>query len=500
MKNTNELKKVTAIFILCLVAGSLFARQEKIKTERPNVLFIAVDDLRTEINCFGAKHMHTPNLDRLAEQGMIFERAYCQQSVCAPSRNSLLTGLRPDAMGIYDLQTFFRKKVPDVVTLPQHFKNNGYHVEGMGKIYHTGHGNSDDKLSWSVPKWNFNEEVKKLEKISRGDTVGLERDFPTINGKKLPWYCSHQPENNMTDAMVANHAVKRIKALKDSVFFLAVGFIKPHLPFVAPKKYWDLYDPSKITIPKRKSPKGMPEFALHNFGELRKYHGIPPEGFLDDETSRNLIHGYYASVSMIDAQIGKLLDALEENGLNENTIVVLWGDHGWKLGEYGGWCKHTNFEMDTNAPLIFSVPWMEKGLKTKSLAEFVDIYPTLVDLVELEKPDHLEGQSLVPILQNPKAEVNKVAISQYPRGKSLGYDHKSELMGYTIRMGDYRFTRWQKYEDPQDVVEMELYNHSESSVAKINLAVKKKYKEKVDEMNRVLDEELLKYKLMKAKN
>jgi iduronate 2-sulfatase len=292
--------------------------------------------------------------------------------------------------------------------------------------------------------------------------------------------------------------VKQLKALKDSSFFLAVGFVKPHLPFVAPKKYWDLYDPAEIEIPERKQPKGMPDMALHNFGELRKYHGIPSHGHLDDKTSRNLIHGYYAAVSMIDAQLGKLLDALEENGLTDNTIIVLWGDHGWKLGDYGGWCKHTNFEMDTNAPLIFSVPWMKKDLKTESLAEFVDIYPTLCELAGLPLPKHLEGQSLVPVLKAPEAKVNKVAISQYPRGKSLGYDRKSELMGYSIRTDKFRFTRWQKYEAPEEVVAIELYDHSTGFIAKENLAEQERYAKKVKELNSLMDKELGKYKILKS--
>lgn len=482
---------IPAAFSLVFFACS----EKQPEQQKPNILFIAVDDLRTELNCYGEQHMHTPNIDRLAAQGTLFERAYCQQAVCAPSRNSLMTGLRPDALGIYDLQTFFREKVPGVITLPQHFINNGYHSEGMGKIYHTGHGNSDDSLSWSIPRWNMREKIGQLEKITSGDTVGLERDFPLINGLKLPWYSSPQPEEHMTDAMVAAHAVERIAALKDSAFFLAVGFVKPHLPFVAPKKYWDLYDPDQIQIPERKVPGGMPEVALHNFGELRKYHGIPAEGPLDDETSRNLIHGYYASVSMIDAQVGKLLDALEENGLMDNTIIVLWGDHGWKLGDYGGWCKHTNMEMDVNAPLIFSAPGMNQGQTTQSLAEFVDIYPTLCDLAGLDKPSHLEGQSLLPIIQDPLAEVNKVAISQYPRGPSLGYDQKSELMGYSIRTDRYRFTRWQKYEYPDEVVALELYDHSASKTAEVNLATLQQYEDTVAQLSKLMDDELSKYKL-----
>ena len=197
----------------------------------------------------------------------------------------------------------------------------------------------------------------------------MEKDFPTITGKKLPYYQSQMPETNMTDAITADFAVDRIKALKDSSFFLAVGFVKPHLPFVAPKKYWDLYDPIEIEIPSRTNPERMPEIALHQLGELRKYHNIPAEGYLDDETTRNLIHGYYATVSMIDAQLGKLLDALETEGLTENTIIVLWGDHGWKLGDYGSWCKHTNFELDTRVPLFVYDPRNPEGQKTNSLAE-----------------------------------------------------------------------------------------------------------------------------------
>ena len=472
----------------------MFCQTAAPNSKKPNILFIAVDDLRPELSSFGTERIKTPNFDRLANQGMQFNRAYCQQAVCAPSRNSLMTGLRPDATGIYDLYTFFRKKIPDVITLPQHFKANGYHSERMGKIYHTGHGNQDDSLSWSIPGWNMGSEIRKLTKIQRGDTVGLERDFPSIDGLKLPYYRSRAPEEHMSDAMIANRAVERLHELKDSTFFLAVGFIKPHLPFVAPAKYWDMYNPELFSIPDKKVPGGMFNQALANFGELRKYHGIPPAGFLDDETSINMIHGYYAAVSMIDAQLGKLLNTLEEIGLVDNTIIVLWGDHGWKLGEYGNWCKHSNFELDTRVPLFFSVPWLKKGLKTEALAEFVDIYPTLCDLAGIEKPDHLEGQSLLPVLQDPMAKVNEVAISQYPRGPSLGYDRKSEKMGYSMRTEQYRYTRWQKYEHPEEVIARELYDHSLGPLAVDNLAMKAEYAQIVGDMDLMLDRELKKYK------
>jgi len=410
-----------------------------------------------------------------------------------------MTGLRPDALGIYDLSTFFRDKVPNVVTLAEHFKNNGYRTEATGKIYHTAHGNHDDPKSWSVPHWNHGEVLKLFKKVVHGDTTGLESDFPKINNVNLPYYCSDAPEENMSDAIIAKIGIDRIKALKDSSFFMAVGFLKPHLPFVSPRKYWEMYDPSKIVIPDRKVPEGMPDLALVNFGELRKYHGIPETGFLDDETSRKMIHGYYAAVSMIDEQVGKLLDALKENGLAENTIVILWGDHGWKLGEYGNWCKHSNFELDTNAPLIISAPGIKGGVKTSSLAEFVDIYPTLCDLASLSKPGHLEGKSLLPILKNPSAIVNEVAISQYPRGKSLGYDQKSEIMGYSLRTGKYRFTRWQKYENPSEVVALELYDHTDGKIATVNLADKPEYKQEVSRLDKMLTNELSKYKLLKSR-
>ena len=456
---------------------------------QPNVLFIAVDDLRPELFCYGAEHIKSPNIDRLASMSTVFNQAYCQQAVCAPSRNSLMTGLRPDAMGIYDLYTFFRNKVPDVVTLPQHFKNHGYYTERVGKIYHTGHGNQDDQLSWSQPA----KKMWRPEPISRGDTVGLERDFPTIDQKKLPYYRSNAPEKNMTDVVATDYAVKRIGELKDSTFFFAVGYVKPHLPFVAPAKYWDLYDPKQIDIPERKVPQGMPDLALHQFGELRKYHDIPAEGTLDDHTSSNLIHGYYAAVSMIDAQIGKLLDALERHKLLDNTIVILWGDHGWKLGDYGSWCKHTNFELDTRVPLIIMDPNNPRGQTTNSLAEFVDIYPTLCEMAGLPLPDHLEGQSLVPVIKDPSNKVKQVAISQYPRGKALGYDRKREIMGYSMRYKQYRFTRWQHYEDPEKVVALELYQHSENALAEKNLAEDPAYASTIEELSDILTKELAKY-------
>lgn len=489
------MEKNLLLGILCVPAMSLVSAQS---TQNLNILFIAVDDLRPELNCYGAPYIHTPNFDRLAEMGVMFERAYCQQAVCAPSRNSLLTGLRPDAIGIYNLQTFFRATVPDVTTLPQHFKNNGYRVESVGKIYHTGHGNSDDTLSWSVPNWNWEiaERKKDIKILDHGDTTGVQGDMPKVNGTPLPYYrCSNEFENNMGDAMISDIAVERIKALRDSTFFLGVGFHKPHLPFVAPQKYWDLYDPSTITIPGRKQPYGMPSISMYNSKELRQYHGIPLVGYIGDTASLNLIHGYYAAVSFVDEQLGKLLDALKENHLLGNTIIVLWGDHGFKLGEYGEWCKHTNDELDARAPLIIYAPGIKGGIKTKSLAEFVDIYPTICDLANLKKPGHLQGKSLVPVLKYPDKKVNKVAITQYPRALVPGEDYnKKELMGYSMRTDKYRYIRWQKYQGPYQVVAVELYDLSGGNVSEANLAGKPEYKEEIARLDKILTRELSKHK------
>lgn len=476
-------------FALCNV-WTVQAQNEN--NEKLNVLFIAVDDLRPELNCYGVPYMYTPNIDRLASQGVLFKRAYCQQAVSAPSRNSVLTGLRPDAIGIYNLSTFFRKNVPDVTTLPQYFKENGYQTEQIGKIFHTGHGNSDDSISWSKPKWNPDRLLGKLMPITHKDTVGLEKDYPKKSKKMLPYYASSAPEENMTDARTVTVAIERLKELKEKTFFLAVGLVKPHLPFVAPQKFWNLYKEDEITVPKRQTPKGMPAFSLVDYGELRKYHGIPAEGELDDNISKSLIHGYRACTSFIDSQVGRLLDAIEENGLSDNTIIILWGDHGWKLGEYGSWCKHSNMEIDVNAPLIISAPDKNKNIKTNSIVEFVDIYPTLCELAGLQCPDHLQGKSLVPVMENPDYKIKDIAISQYPREK------RNRIMGYSMCTDKYRYTRWVRFNSPnKETVERELYDLSNGVIGKENLVNDKKYRKIVRGLDRQLSKELAKYKVYK---
>ena len=274
-------------------------------------------------------------------------------------------------------------------------------------------------------------------------------------------------DNQLADGMIAENAVKLMREFKDQPFFLAVGFYNPHLPFVAPKKYWDLYDHDSIELADNPyAPKGAPEYAMTTWGELRKYHGIPAKGPLSDEQARSMIHGYYAAISYVDAQIGRLLDELDRLGLAEKTIIVFWGDHGWKLGEHGGWCKHTNFELDAHAPMIVSSPNQKAaGGKTKALVEFVDIYPTLCDLADLPIPEALEGLSATPLLDAPNLPWKTAAFSQYPRSSG-----RKRLMGYSMRTDRYRFTRWEHRNDPQKVAAVEVYDHLKDPDENVNIA------------------------------
>jgi arylsulfatase A-like enzyme len=408
---------------------------------------------------------------------MVFDRAYCQQAVCSPSRTSLLTGARPDTTRVYDLETHFRNNLPDVVTLPQHFKNQGYFVQGMGKLFH---GGLDDAPSWSVP-WSkprlphgayglpenraiVQRKVKESRKLKAEGKRTRRRDYgPAFESSEVP-------DNAFHDGALADLAVTALGDLakKDQPFWLGVGFIRPHLPFVAPKKYWDLYDPAEIALaPNPYPPRGAPEYAVTGGGELRTYHGIPAQGPIPDETARQLKHGYYAAISYVDAQVGRLLDELERLGLRKNTIVILWGDHGWKLGEHGTWCKHSNMENDAHAPLIVSVPGKKAaGQKTRALVEFVDIYPSLAELCGLPLPAHLEGTSFVPLLDDPDRAWKRAAFSQYPRGRPQG----KSLMGYSMRTDRYRFTRWVSTKDRSQVDAVELYDHQTDPQENVNIA------------------------------
>ena len=450
--------------------------------ERPNILFIAVDDLRPEFGAYGASYIKSPNLDRIAKAGITFNRAYCQQAVCSPTRSSLMTGTRPDTTKVWDLETHFRAALPDVVTLGQHFKHHGYFVQGMGKIYH---GSLDDPATWSVP-WQtpkaagYARPENLVTKGSASEKLDDAAKTPGVKKKKQPvarnsrgpaFEATDVPDNTFQDGKVAELAVSTLRDLskKPEPFFLAVGFVRPHLPFVSPQKYWDLYDPAKIQLaPNKFRPKDAPDYAILPGGEMRSYRDVP-DGSIPDDLARQLKHGYYAAISYMDAQVGKVLDEIERLGLRENTIVILWGDHGWKLGEHDAWCKHSNSENDTNAPLLLSVPRMKNaGVRTNAMVEFVDIYPTLAELAGLPLPKHLEGTSFKPVLDHPQRPWKSAAFSQYPR--SANSSSLGTLMGYSMRTDRYRFTVWVARKDHAKIDAIELYDHETDPQENTNIA------------------------------
>jgi len=458
------------------------------RTGKYNVLFIPVDDLKPVLGCYGNKTVRSPNIDRLAARGLVFTRAYCQQAVCSPSRTSLLTGRRPDTTRVYDLDTHFRTTIPDVVTLPQQFKIHGYFTQGLSKVYH---GGLDDPQSWTAPHWRpkrpaygtpeGRELIRRLRREVRAAGKDLRKWRNRPHG--LPWEAPDVPDNALPDGATADHAIEILRRIKDRPFFLAVGFLKPHLPFVAPKKYWDLYDEAELRLADNPfPPKDAPRCALTNWGELRAYYGIPKKGPLSESQARKMIHGYYACVSYTDAQIGRLLDELDRLGLGDNTIVVLWGDHGWHLGDHGLWCKHTNFESATRSPLIISVPGQKSaGRKSDALVEFVDIYPSLCELCGLPLPEGLEGTSFVPLIEDPERPWKKAAFSQYPR-YIRGH---GRAMGYSMRTDRYRYTEWRVI--GKDVHFDELYDHKTDPEENVNIAGRPENKQLVARLHRMLE-------------
>ena len=460
------------LVLLLISRGPVFAEEAKPKT---NILLICVDDLKPVLGCYGDKLAKTPNIDRLAARGVRFDMAYCNQSVCGPSRNNLLLGSRSTSLGIYDLSQNFRKAVPDAVTLPQYFMKHGYRAEAVGKILHTGHGNTDDAASWSVP--TITEKV--VEYLDPASTAGgqLTREEAYFTNQKLgkinslpkgsAWETMDVPDEAYSDGRIAAESIKRLRAAKErgTPFFLGVGFVKPHLPFTAPKKYWDMHDPAKFVLASNpKPPEGAPPYAGKKGGEITNYTPVPDSGKVDDEVARHLIHGYYAATSFSDAQVGRVIDELDRLGLADSTVIVLWGDHGWHLGDHGIWTKHTNYEEANHIPLLIIAPGVTRPGSTKQLAETVDIYPTLAELAGLPKPEvpqPIDGLSLVPVLKDPAARIRDHAYHCFPRG---------ERMGRAIRTERYRMVEWKKPGDPADSADIELYDYQTDNAETKNLA------------------------------
>ena len=463
---------------LGIIFGCLFCLTVS-AAEKPNVLLLLVDDLKPALGVYGDSTSQTPNIDKLANRGIRFDAAYCNQAVCAPSRFTLMLGAHSTVTGLYGLGSSLRKTMPDAVTMPQYFAKHGYRTESLGKIFHIGHGNIGDPESFSVP--HFKEKVIEYVDPASKPEGGLTREEAMFQNKpapkggmnKLPRGAAFEspdvPDEAYADGRVAREVMRRLKAAKerDGPFFIAAGFARPHLPFSAPKKYWDLYDPSILPMPKNSElPVGAPAVAGKRGGEIRNYFPVPDKGSpekISPKVARKLIHGYYASCSYVDAQIGKVLDELDVLGLRENTLVILWGDHGFHLGDLGIWSKHTNYEQANRIPLLFAGPGITPGTSTGQLAESVDVFPTLASLAGLPDPavpQGLTGVNLKAVIENPKARVRDHAFHSYPKRR----------MGRAIRTERYRLVEWKKPGAPSDTAELELYDYEQDPLETRNLA------------------------------
>lgn len=459
----NHAIRLTLLCVILFIAQS----HSVLAAERPNVLFIAVDDMRVELSCYGKEYVHSPNIDRLASRGTMFTHAYCQQAVCNPSRASLLTGLRPETLGIWDLPTHFRQKLPDVVTLPQLFKNSGYFTQGIGKIFHNWRQDDyqGDARSWSVPAVMHYASHATDQAIVEGTVPEDEVNVPRCEMRDVP-------DEAYFDGRVAQLAVDALGQLKQNgnSFFLAVGFWKPHAQFNAPKKYWDLYHRSEIQPPANSEPPtNVPPIALHDSREILRGFKDNVGGIPTAEQVLALRHGYLAAISYVDAQIGRVLDELDRLDLRSNTIVVLWSDHGFHLGEHGLWAKTSNFELDARVPLIMATPEKPQGVRCDSLVELLDLYPTLADLCDLAAPDNLEGVSLRPLLDDANARVKDAAYTWHPRPAYPADGQNPQAMGFSKRTQRYRYTEWRDFETGQ-VLARELYDHDTDPAETQNIA------------------------------
>ena len=469
-----KLQLIRFFFCCCLFFGYCLVSAA---VERPNVLFISVDDMSCDLGAYGHPLVKTPNLDRLCRMGVRFDAAYCQQPLCGPSRASLMTGLRPDTLDMHTLEHDLRKKNPNVVTLGQLFRNNGYYSARAGKIYHysnpamIGTDGNDDPATWDDRFNPIGIDRSQQQKITR---YGAGREKDKNLGISMAWWDPESRDEQHTDGKVASKIVELIKTKRDEPFFLAAGFFNPHCPYVAPKKYFDLYPMDRITVPDLADAKhdllDVPAMAIQRDTKNWPYY------FKDVtvDQARKCKQAYFATISFVDAQVGRLLDALEENDLMDKTIIVFWSDHGYFLGEKGLWYKRKAFERSARLPLIIAAPGLSQGEHTSKPVELLDLYPTLADLCHLKPPGNLEGQSLRPLLVSPSGDGwEKPAVTQVW--------HNKKAWGYSIRNERYRYTEWLEGEAGR-----ELYDHSNDSDEINNLASDPRFEKTVAELSKQL--------------
>lgn len=466
-----------AVLVVCY---SFAARAE----QPPNVLLILVDDLKPVLGCYGDDLARTRGIDRLSERGVRFDSAYCNQAVCAPSRFNLMLGSHATSSGMYTLWDQLRRKHPGAVTLPQHFKKHGGHTTiSIGKVFHIGHGNKGDDVSFDhvfrdkVVEYLLPEsreaDISKEEVFFELEHLSRKEKEVFLEGKKIGRGAAIEmtdvEDDAYADGRTANRTIEYLRQFKSSgqPFFICAGFARPHLPFSAPKKYFDMHRVADFNLPDvRQAPVGSPPYALRRkFGEVKNY--FPFNERYDEETfQREVIRGYYASTSYVSEQVGKILDALDETGLDDNTIVVLWGDHGWHLGTHNRFSKHDNYEQPTRIPLIIAGPGIEPGV-TKQLVSSVDIYPTLSALAGLPEPtgpQPIDGLNLKPVLENNDARIRDHITHCYPRS---GGKH----FGWAIRTQRYRLVQWGDPARPDQCV-YELYDYRTDPIEKVNIADK----------------------------
>lgn len=461
---------------------------------RLNVLFVAADDMRPQLGLYGDPIVRSPNLDRLAARGLAFDQAFCQMALCSPSRISLLSGRRPATTRVYTIDPALtvRTHLPDITTLPQHFRLQGYYTRSLGKIYHVG---IDDPESWSEAPWHANRAAPRLGPIGRAaqqqrtTAARLAQQPLPAKGAGAAAYASPAFEavdcadDELLDGACAREAVAQLRAFARNPgqpFFLAVGFANPHVPWVAPRKYFELYDPARLVLPANNfPPRGAPDYAAQTGSDFLWYAGVPQTRPLPADFGRECLRAYLAAISYVDAQIGRLLDALEETGLAQNTVVVFWGDHGYYMGEHAWWGgKHNNYRGATRAPLLVAVPGQATaGRHTRALVEFVDLFPSLVEICGLPAPRDaagLEGTSFAPLLVQPDRPWKKAVFSQYPKGGHLGT---------AMETGRYRYVEWRQ---GARLVDRELYDHRDDPEENQNVAGRPEYAATVAELERQL--------------
>ncbi len=485
------LKKQLAVLTLAIINLTFYAcntpQVEQPAKNKYNILFVSIDDLGPNLGAYENQYIHSPNLDAFAKTGMTFRNTYCQAAVCAPSRASLMTVLRPDSSHVWHLGDQFRVEHPNVVTMPQHFQKYGYHTVCIGKIFHN---YMPDSISWDEPdlrpeqykrsEWlkrdgetfYVNKETQRKQKIRRDELVKKRPNYYADGWNNGPAWEMEDVHDSMyfdgAQTELAKRSLTRL-AKKDQPFFMALGYFRPHLPFAVPKKYWDLYDKDSIPLSRNPFlPEMAPVMSMNKMYELRGYDGFknlqhPSVNVMAEDTARMLKMGYYASVSYIDTQFGKILQHLKDEGLYDNTIIIVWGDYGWKLGEHNGWCKQTNYNIDIHVPMmVYSPNQANAGAQTFEITELIDMFPSLCDLADIPAPSYMQGTSFVPLIENPTRPWKKAAFSQFHRRPKITPDG-GRYMGYSIRTKTHHYVAWYRWNnethEAEDFVTHELYDN-----------------------------------------